>query len=301
MHNLMVTVFGPAGPGRRQMMITVVVAAHGRPEQLARTLPRHLALPERPRVVVVDDASPEPLAVPPGVSLVRLERDAGESPRNVGARAAGTPYVAFTDDDAWWEPGALAAACALLDRHPRLALVQPHVLVGADERDDPTCLEMARSPLPPAPGQPGHNLLGFIACAVVVRVAAFAEVGGFHARLGVGGEEELLGSDLAAAGWQLSYVPEIVAHHAPPPRTDGRPERRETLLRNALWTAWLRRPAATAARHTAHALARAPRDRVTVRAVARALAASPWLLRERRVSPPAVEAQRRLLEESRGG
>jgi GT2 family glycosyltransferase len=277
--------------------IAIAVAAHGRPEQLARTLPRHLALPERPRVVLVDDASPRPLAAPAGVELVRLGRQAGGAARNAGARAAGTPYVAFTDDDAWWEPGVLGRACALLDRHPRLAVVQPHVLVGADERDDPTCLEMARSPLPAAPGQPGHPLLSFVACAVVVRREAFAAAGGFHARLGVGGEEELLGWDLAAAGWQMSYVPELIAHHAPPPSARSRLERREALIRNILWTTWLRRPARTAARRTARELARAPRDRVTARAVVRTLAAWPWVLRERRVSPPAVEAQLRLLEE----
>jgi hypothetical protein len=99
----------------------------------------------------------------------------------------------------------------------------------------------------------------------------------------------------------MSYVPEVVAHHAPPPASRGRPERREALVRNVLWTTWLRRPAAAAARRTARELARAPRDRVTARAVVRALAAAGWLLRERRVSPPAVEAQRRLLEEAAEG
>src|SRR5918911_23231 len=100
-------------------MVTIVVATRGRPEMLAETLPRHLALPERPPVVVVDDASPQPIAVPEGVTLVRLDRQAGGAARNAGARAAGTPYVALTDDDAWWQPGMLARACELLDRHPR--------------------------------------------------------------------------------------------------------------------------------------------------------------------------------------
>jgi GT2 family glycosyltransferase len=159
---------------------------------------------------------------------------------------------------------------------------------------------MARSPLAVAPGQPGRPLLGFVACAVVVRAAAFAAAGGFHARLGVGGEEDLLAWDLAAAGWQLSYLPELIAHHDPPPSSRSRAERREVVIRNALWTAWLRRPAGAAARRTVHALARAPRDRVTARAVLRALAGTPWVLRERRDGPPHVEAQRRLLEDHGG-
>jgi GT2 family glycosyltransferase len=156
---------------------------------------------------------------------------------------------------------------------------------------------MARDALPAVDGQPGHPLLTFIACAVVVRRAAVLALGGFSERLGVGGEEQLLGWDLAGAGWLMSYVPEVVAHHHPPPN-DGRPERRERRLRNALWSIWLRRPPRTAATQTLELLRRSPRDRFSARAVARALAGLPWVLRERRVSPPHVEAMRRCLEDS---
>jgi GT2 family glycosyltransferase len=282
----------------------IVVATRNRREQLATTLPRHLALPERPRVMVVDDASTDGTAsaisaAHPAVDVIRLERGLGAAARNVGARAAGTPYVAFTDDDAWWQPGAIRRACELMDRHPRLALVQPRILVGADERPDPVCAEMARSPLPRAAGQPGRPLLSFIACAVVVRVEAFASAGGFDERFGVGGEEELLGWDLAAGGWLMSYVPEIAAHHDPPPSSRSRPRRRETLVRNALWTAWLRQPVRAALRQSIRGLAAAPRDRATARGVVRAAAASPWLLRERRVSPPHVQELRRLLDDQK--
>jgi N-acetylglucosaminyl-diphospho-decaprenol L-rhamnosyltransferase len=207
------------------------------------------------------------------------------------------PYVAFCDDDSWFAPGSLRRAADVLDRHPRLAAVNAHILVGPDERLDPSCEDMARARLPAADGQPGHPLLSFIACAVVVRRAAVLGVGGFSERLGIGGEEELLGWDLAAAGWQMSYVPEVIAHHHPPPN-DGRPERREQLLRNKLLWLWLRRPARTAAARTLEILRRSPRDRFSARAVARAVAAIPWVLRKRRVGPPHVEAMRRQLERS---
>src|SRR3954467_10195327 len=139
---------------------TVVVATRDRHDQLAATLPRHLALPERPPVIVVDDASTEPV-VAPGAKLLTLRPGPGGPPRTPGPRASTTPYLAFTDDDAWWSPGALGAAADLLDAHPCLAVVQPHVLVGAGERDDPTCVEMGASPLPGAPGQPGCAILSF--------------------------------------------------------------------------------------------------------------------------------------------
>lgn len=266
--------------------VTVVVVTRDRHDALRESLPHH----EAP-VILVDNASRVPV---PGA--IRLERNRGGAGRNVGVEAARTPYVALTDDDAWWAPGALARAVAVLDAHPRLALVQARVLVGPQERLDPTCEEMARSPLPGAPGQPGHALLGFVACAVVVRRDAFLAAGGFAERLAVGGEETLLAGDLVAAGWQLSYVPEVVAHHHPPSSSRDRPERRAAVLRNALWMPWLRRPVGAAIRQTAETLVRARLEPATVRGMGEAVAGVPWVLRARRVDPPRVEAMRRLLD-----
>jgi GT2 family glycosyltransferase len=289
-----------ATAARPDPRVSIVVLSRNRRDMLLRTLPAHLSLPERPRVVVVDDASTDGTAEAvrsrvPGVDVIELEQQMGAAARNVAMRALDVPYVALCDDDSWWTPGALRRAADLLDADPRLAVVNGLVLVGADERVDAQCEEMAESPLPRADGQPGHPLLSFVACAVVLRRSAILEAGGFSERLGVGGEEELLGWDLAARGWLMSYVPEIVAHHDPPPH-NGRPDRLERGIRNTLWVTWLRRPAGPAAVHTARVLRRCPPDRHTARAVARALAGLPWVLRERRPSPPHVEEMRRLLE-----
>jgi hypothetical protein len=280
----------------------VVVASRNRRPQLLETIPRHLALPERPPVVLVDNASTDGSAdavsaAHPDVEVLRLERNRGAGARNAGARAVAAPYVAFTDDDAWWERGALRRAADLMDANPRLAVVQAHILVGPEERDDPICAEMAASPLPAAEGQPGHPILSFVACTVVVRRSAFLAVGGFPERFGIGGEEELVGWDLSSDHWTLSYVPEVVGHHCPPRVPGGRPERREVGIRNTLWTTWLRRPARAAARRTARDLRKFPADRVTARGIGRALAGVPWVLGERRVSPPHVERMRRMLED----
>jgi GT2 family glycosyltransferase len=266
------------------------------------TVARHLALPERPRIVVVDNASTDGMAPAltaafPDVGAIQLDHNAGGAGRNFGVNAASTPYVALTDDDAWWQPGALRRAADLLDANPRLALVQPRILVGPDERDDPTCLRMAGSPVPAAEGQPGHPIVSFVACAALVRSAAFLAVGGFQERLAIGGEEELLSWDLIAAGWQLSYVPEVVAHHHPPPAPARRPKRREIQVRNELWTSWLRRPLPVATADTARAVRALPRDRAVARGVARALLGLPWIVRERRANPPHVEAMLRRVDE----
>src|SRR5690554_2645624 len=89
-------------------------------------------------------------------------------------------------------PGALRSAAGALAGHDRLALVNARILVGEEERPDPTCTQMARSPLPGTGGVPGVAVLGFIACAAMVRRDAFLEAGGFDHVVRFPGEEERL-------------------------------------------------------------------------------------------------------------
>jgi hypothetical protein len=93
--------------------------------------------------------------------------------------------------------------------------------------------------------------------------------------------------DLAAAGWGLAYVDAVVAHHHPAAR-GPRPGRNRTALRNALWVAWLRRRLPAAAAATARTGAACLRHGELTPLVA-ALGGLPWVLRERRPLPPAVE------------
>jgi N-acetylglucosaminyl-diphospho-decaprenol L-rhamnosyltransferase len=277
--------------------ISIVIITRDRRPDLLEALGHLAGLPEQPPVIVVDNASGDgtPDAVRerfPAVELVALRENRGPAARNLGVERARTPYVAFNDDDSWWEPGALARAADLLDAHPRLALVNGHILVGPEEKPDPVCVEMAASPLPLEPGQPGRALLSFIACGAIVRRDAFLAVGGFHERLGVGGEEEIVGHRLLLAGWQLSYVPEIVTHHHPSAERDHG-NRGATEVRNALWTAWLTRPLGAAAATTLRALRP---DLATLRGAAQAVAGLPWVWRDRRPGGRRLEACRRLLE-----
>ncbi len=274
--------------------ITIVVVTRNRRDDIARTLTNLLSLPERPAVIVIDNAStdetPELLSSQfPQIRCIRLSQNLGAVARNIGVKLATTRLVAFCDDDSWFLPGTISTACRVFDAHPRLALAQAQIFVGPNHRPDPNNQVMAGSPLPARHSGPGPALLGFIACGVVVRRTAFLDVGGFHSRYGTYGEERLLAIDWVNNGWQLAYVDSMVAHHYP--SMSGRQSNRNHICaRNDLWTVWLRRPGAVVARKTFGTCVRNPR------AVAMAVKGIPWVWRERQVIPQWLEAQLRLLE-----
>jgi GT2 family glycosyltransferase len=278
---------------------SVVVITRDRAERLREVLARLTALPERPPVLVVDNGStddtPRAIAEARGVQGIFLGRNAGAAGRNTGVAQAATPYVAFSDDDSWWAPGALRRASELFERHPRLALIGARVLVGPAERLDPTCLGMKHSTLPRALDLPGPSILGFIACGAIVRREAFLRAGGFHPRFEVGGEEGLLAIDLARARWGLAYCEDIVAHHYPDVRGE-RPLRRARMVRNDLWTVWLRRSAGDALAATASVTRAAISDAAARHGLAAALRGASWVRRERHPIESPLEAQLRLLQ-----
>ncbi|MFH5821527.1 glycosyltransferase family 2 protein [Georgenia sp. AZ-5] len=273
--------------------VTIVVASRNRRDELVASLARH-----RAPVVYVDNASTDGSveavrAAHPDVGIVELPRNVGAYARTLGVRRATTPYVAFADDDSWWAPGALAAAAQALRDHPRLAVVNGRILVGPDERLDPVCEEMAASPLPSPPGTPGAALLGFVACAVMVRVEAFTAAGGFDPVVRFPGEEERLALDLASAGWAMSYLDDVAVHHHPSPRRHAPEERRRAITRSSVLTGFLRLPWPRAAARASRAVTAGGPERAGALAALREL---PTALRHRRVVPGRVLARLDLLE-----
>jgi len=290
---------GAVAPDRR---VAVVVITHQRREEVLLAVDRLLALPEGPHVVVVDNGSADGTADAvrarfPSVELVASPENLGAVGRNVGVALLDTPYVAFCDDDTWWDPGSLRTAADVLDRHPRLAAVTARILVEPGGAEDPIVAELRNSPVQGADWLPGPALGSFLAGASVLRRDAFLQVGGFSDRLWLGGEEELMAGDLAAAGWELCYLPELTVHHQASRLRDPH-RRRHDGIRNTLWTTWLRRPLRPALRRTVHLLRTVPRDRVTARALLAAVRGIPWVLRERRVLPPQAEARFAALDEA---
>lgn len=282
--------------------IGVVVITWQRRDEALACVRRLLDLPERPHVVLVDNGSTDGTAdavraAYPAVEVVALASNLGAVGRNIGVRRLRTPYAAFCDDDTWWEPGALAHAADVLDAHPRLALVNARILVEPGGTEDPIVAELRDSPVPGPDWLPGPAIGSFLAGASVVRRAAFEAVGGFDARLWLGGEEELLATDLFTAGWELCFLPGSVVHHRASTARDPA-GRRRVGLRNTLWFTWLRRPAAAAVRRTLFLARTVPRDRTSALAAWDALRGLPWLLAARRPRPPAVEARLSGLDET---
>ncbi|MDR6864735.1 glycosyltransferase [Phycicoccus sp. 3266] len=279
-------------PNSPSSPVTVVMATRDRRADALLALAHLEALEPPSPLVVVDNASSDGTAQAvgrafPHVDVVRLADNIGACARNVGARRATTPYVAFSDDDSWWADGALERAATVLDDHPRVAVVMARLVVGQQNSLDATCAQMATAPLGTLEGTPYPRIVGFFACGTVVRRSAFLAVGGFDPVVRFPGEEQLLAMDLMAGGWQLVHVDDVVAHHHPQPRGD-RSDRESDIIRSQLLTTWLREPWWVCLRETGLATARAWRSPQHRRALREALGRAREVRPRRRVAPPRV-------------
>lgn len=273
--------------------VTTVVMTRNRREQLLRSVGRH----DEPVVVVdngSDDGSVEAVRdAYPWVNVIALDHNVGTVARNLGVEAAMTPYVAFADDDSWWHPGSLERAADLFDAYPRIGLLAACVMIQPGSRRDPFCDELAASPLPIEHEVPGVPILGFMACAVVVRREAFLAVGGFDAVLEFLGEEERVALGLADAGWSLQYVPELMVSHQPEVTGRAPRARARRAARNDVLTAMMCRPPGEVLRRVVRHVW-SGRDGAT--GVLQAVPRLRGALVRRHVVGPDVEARKRLLE-----
>ena len=285
--------------------VTVAVITRDRPDSLLRTLDALSGLPERPPVIVVDNGGDDSLLGtltdhPSAARVLRPRENTGALGRNLAVRMALTPYVAFSDDDSGWSPGALRRAADLLDAHPRLGVLAARTLVGAERVEDPLNTVLASSPLPPEPDLPGRPVLGFLGCACVVRREAFLAAGGFHPLLFFGAEETLLAYDVAARGWGVAYDPSMTAWHDPEPT--GRTGRDPLIRRNEVLTLWLRRPLGLALKASARLATAAVTDHAGARrALYELLVRLPAALVQRRRLPERVEHAAGLLDRGTPG
>jgi len=281
-----------------------VIASRNRSPELAIVVARLLDTTTCP-IVLVDNASEDDsVAVARRIAahsagrveIVALQENRGAVGRNVGVARCSTPFVAFCDDDSWWEPDATVIAEGLFDEYRTVALLAARTVVWPQRRDDPMVAELAASPLGHDPGLPGPSILGFLACSAIVRRDAFEAVGGFSPILHFRGEERLLAWDLAARGWDLYFYPQLVTHHHPSAVRSASSTQKARSTRNDVLTTWLRRPARECVAAGVEFARSAAADKAYARAFGEAVRLLPAVARERRRLPASVEASLALLE-----
>lgn len=231
--------------------VVVVIPARDEPG-VAAIAP---ALADARPVIVVDDGSDEPIRATGAIEVVRRAESGGPgTARNDGGRRAielGAEFVAFVDADVdahrGWIDGLLGhfADSNVAAVAPR---VRPAVGTSTLERYEQTfpSLDLGSSQ---ASVGPGRAVAYAPSAALVVRAAAFEQLGGFDPELRFGEDVDLVWR-FVAAGWTVRYEPTVEVRHRA--RAD--------------WRSWARQrrdygssAAALAARHgDAVAPARAP-------------------------------------------
>ena len=208
-------------------MIGVIVPVHGFAPYLAETLDCVLAQAPAPaEVVVVDDASLEPLRLHPDPAphcrLVRREDCGGPaSARESGLAALGqsVSLVALCDSDDAWLPGKLALQRAAFDHSPAaVACFARALIVGADGR---TTGERWAELRPGLHAGPSLAALLYAAnpiptSSMMLRRSALAEAGGFTSPVRVAEDWDLWLRLAARGGGFISLEETLVRYRRHP-------------------------------------------------------------------------------------
>jgi GT2 family glycosyltransferase len=238
--------------------VAVIIVNLDGGELVERTLDS-LAAQTRPpeRTIVVDngssDGSPDRIAARfPDVELVRLGRNVGFAAANNLAveRAAGCPWVALLNPDAFPEPGWLEALFDVVQSEPHWAALGSTLLLeGSDGLLDGTGdvyhvsgFAWRRDHGRPAAAAPRgrEEIFAPSAAAALYRRDAFLAAGGFDESYFCYLEDVDLGFRLRLRGLRCLHVPEAVVHHVGS-STTGRTSEFQIYhsQRNLVWT-WVK-------------------------------------------------------------
>lgn len=184
-------------------MIGYVAPTRNRPERVRALLEAIERLgPHRAEVVLVDNASAEPIRAPSmlstgvAVRVIRLERNRAAAARNDGVLALdpSCEWVVMLDDDS--APVDLGFLPALRRQGGDVAAVMADIhLPRAGAREQGGLPEV------------------FIGCGVAIRREAFLACGGYDAAFGYYAEEYDLSAKLLIAGWRVAFEPEFRVDH----------------------------------------------------------------------------------------
>lgn len=152
--------------------VTVVVPAFRAARTIARTIASlHAQSIGRPRVVVVDDGSPDDtatVAASLGAEVVRRVNGGPGAARNTGVEGVSSEFLTFCDADDVWPPERLEADLAYFGRHPSTDLLLGRTRLDAD---DEALLEGMQF------DGPDHAVLLPLFGAVTLRRSAFDVIG----------------------------------------------------------------------------------------------------------------------------
>jgi GT2 family glycosyltransferase len=231
--------------------VSAIVVSHGHREELARSLPA--LLPQVDEAVVVAN-SPGSVPVDPlGAHVLEQPRPLSFAANvNAGAAATSGELVLVANPDTVARLGTVETLSEFTAGRPRCGAAGPQML-DPDGRWQPSRRRfptvrgtlVRRTPLrrvfPPLERQRDHYLLDerpdgpveadwLLGGFLMIRRAAFDEIGGFDAGFRMYGEEIDFCYRLAKAGWERWYVPAAVVTHRWDAYTD-----QHLLTRRTLW------------------------------------------------------------------
>ena len=214
--------------------VEAVVVTHGPDRDLDACL---AALGEQvERIVVVANLPGAPADAPEGGLLLENVRPMGFAANvNRGMRATSAEYVVVSNPDAVASGGAVRERVAFAERHPRAAILGPEMRYP-DGRWQPSRRRfptvggtiVRRTPLrllfPPERYQRGHYHLDerptvptpadwLLGGFLLIRRAAFDELGGFDEGFRLYGEDIDLAYRAQRAGWERWLVPAAIVVH----------------------------------------------------------------------------------------
>jgi N-acetylglucosaminyl-diphospho-decaprenol L-rhamnosyltransferase len=230
--------------------VSAIVVSHGHRDELGRSLPA--LLPQVDEAVVIANLPGSGPVDPLGVRVIEQPAPLSFAANvNAGAAAATGELLLVANPDTVAEPGAVAILRDFAAGRPRCGAAGPQMLDPDGQwqpsrRRFPTVggTIVRRTPLrrafPPLERQRDHYLLDerptepvetdwMLGGFLLIRRAAFDEVGGFDEGFRMYGEEIDFCYRLAKAGWERWYVPGAVVRHRWDALTDHRFFTRRTL------------------------------------------------------------------------
>jgi len=214
------------------------------------------------------------LSSPPRVRVIENPRNAGFGAAvNQGIAATAAEFICTLNDDAYPEPGWLAALAAACEQDPKAGMCASQIrLSGAPDRLDSAGMNiyLDGTAKQRGHGRPAREFAGPAevllpsGCAALYRRAALDEAGLFDEDYFLYCEDTDLGLRARTAGWRCPYVPQAVVVHDYS-RSAGRASRLKAYYveRNRLFTVikvfpvilWPLTPFFTLWRYLAHARA----------------------------------------------